>query len=711
MKILKYFASALALAALFTACSDDEKYQPAELPGTQEAYFPATAMTVSCEETTDGFDVEIARVNYKSASTAVLTSTAPAGVHVPASVSFSEGQEKTSFKVGVDQSALEQGETYSVEILVSANDNSPYANQRCTVKLTTWSPAPPVSWEPVETECAIKNTIMGIVFTAQDIIYDVYVEKRTDRDIFRVANVFTSYTVNGKTYTYPYYTAGDEVAPIDQPTWLIVDCSGYYGEQNGWTGIEAGKAWTPFQTTNADWGYGEMLFGSVAYNLSSSGVPLTPDRYLVGTYDAEAGTITLGQLALQLTETENAGLYLEKSTNPEDWTTIYLDKSKMGTDFERDCTFSKYMDGVLNSELAEDHWAVSLHTGVPDDEEKAAEYAKDFGTVYMVPDMYGEGCPIYFTEKDGKISVPEEYALQELGGEMFGFELYAAITGGTYADNVYTIMVEVIGKDPAGVKDDITFGEYTEVIDAEAVNPAQSIDDFCGTFSMSGIYVTDTSDETVPTAPFSGVPVTITKQDETTAILTGLVTATDRAGLGEDFNDEIVLTYADGYLSMTVQDLPDWTNVNNVTFDVYATLFNLEGSYYNKNAIGLLNYKAGLTDTGEIKFFNDAANAQYGVEVAGMGLVGEYGGKPYLITEIPWYLNVRLGAAGESASAYPARKDYVTKFIPATKVVTELTRHEVTKQFKPKQAGKPIAAPAANSRKLSNNRRSNFVEL
>ena len=49
MKALKYFASALALVAMFTACEEVDNYVPAELPDTQEAYFPATTMTVSME--------------------------------------------------------------------------------------------------------------------------------------------------------------------------------------------------------------------------------------------------------------------------------------------------------------------------------------------------------------------------------------------------------------------------------------------------------------------------------------------------------------------------------------------------------------------------------------------------------------------------------------------------------------------------------------
>ncbi|MBQ2019478.1 MAG: hypothetical protein II210_01390, partial [Rikenellaceae bacterium] len=97
MKALKYFASALALVALFTACEEESPYVPAELPESQEAYFPATTMTVSMEELANGFDVELARVNYDEAATATLVCQRPEGVNVPSTVSFNAGQEKTTF--------------------------------------------------------------------------------------------------------------------------------------------------------------------------------------------------------------------------------------------------------------------------------------------------------------------------------------------------------------------------------------------------------------------------------------------------------------------------------------------------------------------------------------------------------------------------------------------------------------------------------------
>ena len=173
MKALKYFASALALVALFTACEEPNSYVPAELPDTQEAYFPATTMTVSMEELQNGFEVEIARVNYDEAATATLACERPEGVNVPSSVSFNAGQEKTKFTVSVDQAAIGEGKTMKIVLKVDSESNSPYANQRCTVTLTTWSPEPPVTWEPIETEAMFRHNIIGMAFSTAEQTYDV----------------------------------------------------------------------------------------------------------------------------------------------------------------------------------------------------------------------------------------------------------------------------------------------------------------------------------------------------------------------------------------------------------------------------------------------------------------------------------------------------------------------------------------------------------
>ena len=671
MKALKYFASALALVALFTSCEEEDKYVQAELPTTMEAYFPATTMTVSMEELTTGFDVEIARVNYDEAATATLTCTQPTGVNVPSTVSFAAGQEKTQFTVSVDQAAVGQGKTLSIELYVDTESKSPYANQRCVINLTTWSPEPPVTWEPIETEAVFRHNIIGMAFSTKEVSYDVYVEKRTDCEMYRIANAFTYFEKDGKEYHFPYYASGDETVPLDPVTWTIVDCSGQLVQQEVGKTIAKNAVWFPMQSTNNNWGYGDMVFCSLAYNLSTSAGPCTPESNPIGIYNPETKQIAFGQLGLNLAD---YGWFADQSTDPKGWATLYLDKNLMGTDFERDCAFSKLQDATLKSSILGDKWTVALHEGAPADEKKAEEYAEQFGQVIKVENAYVEGFPVYFcVDAEGKISVPEEYAYQAMGLSIAGFDLYLNIKKGEFANNSYSLLCEMVGADPAGVKADILYGEYTEVIDAETIGTASSIDEFVGDYVMVGetFEFNSQGQMTGNLIPFE-IPVSMVKADDTTIKMTGVAAG----ALGSTYDDSLVWTFNGGYLQFTPQDMPDLTAGSNV-YDVFATLCTSAGNLWNKSAAGVIFFDAGISSTGSIKFFNDPGNAQYNVEAEGFGIFGIVGGS-YTIMADPCF-NASMTPASDDA-----RVEYVTKarFAPVTgKVITELTRKSGEREY------------------------------
>jgi hypothetical protein len=325
-------------------------------------------------------------------------------------------------------------------------------------------------------------------------------------------------------------------------------------------------------------------------------------------------------------------------------------------------------DASFKSQILGDKWTVELYEGTPADAEKAAEYAEKFGRVLAVPSAYVDGFNIYFCEKDGKISVPEDYASQEMGISIAGFDLFLNIKKGTFADATYTLTCEMVGVDPTGVKADISYGEYTEAISAEVIGAASSIDDFVGNYIMEGMtYEYDAEGNTTGNlAPFT-LPVSMVKADAQTVNMVGLT-----AGMfGADYNDAVAWEYNGGYLQFTPQDLPNWTNANGIEFDCIATLCKADGGLYNLGAAGLLFYNAGITNTGVIKFFNDPVNAQYDVEADGFGLFGIYNGSYYLMAD-PFF-----NASMTAASANAARSEYVTKvrMTPVTgTVITELRR-------------------------------------
>jgi hypothetical protein len=172
--------------------------------------------------------------------------------------------------------------------------------------------------------------------------------------------------------------------------------------------------------------------------------------------------------------------------------------------------------------------------------------------------------------------------------------------------------------------------------------------------------------------------------------------------LGADYDDSIVWTFNGGYLQLTPQDMPDLTAGSNV-YDVFATLCTSAGNLWNVSAAGALFFDAGISSTGNIKFFNDPGNAQYGVEAEGFGIFGLVGGS-YTIMVEPFF-NASMNPASDNA-----RVEYVTKarFAPVTgKVITELTRKSGEREY---FVNGQKATAKTNNRELVGVR-TNFVTL
>lgn len=699
MKALKYFASALALVALFTACEEPNSYVPAELPDTQEAYFPATTMTVSMEEVQTGFEVEIARVNYDEAATATLVCERPEGVNVPSSVSFNAGQEKTKFTVSVDQAAIGEGKTMKIVLKVDSESNSPYANQRCTVTLTTWSPVPPASWRPIETQALFveNSSVVASWFgIASGGSFPVYVEKLDGAEVYRIVNLYTTYTSEaGVTYEHPYWYYYYDESMLENPDELcytIIDCEGYYLSESLMSYWEDGMAWMPLQSTNMSLdpaSYGYVYWGTYAFNYAY------PAGTNVGSYNPANKSITMpsGSILRSMT-LYNGGDYYTSDAN----FVLFLDQNLAGTDFERDCAFSKLLDATYESEILDDKWAVALYEGVPSDEEKAAEYAEKFGQVIKVENAYVDGFNLYFcVNEEGKISVPEDYASQEMGISVAGFDLYLNVKKGQYADNAYSLLCEMVGVDPTGVKADVTYGEYTEVINAEVIGAASSIDEFVGEWVMAGqTFEYDSNNQPTGNLTAFELPVSMVKVDEETINMVGLI----GGAFGPDYEDVVVWNYNGGYLQFTPQDMEDVESTSGDVFDVFATLCTADGGLWSTGAAGLIFFDAGISSAGNIKFFNDPVNAQYDIEADGFGIFGLLNGSPYFLID-PFF------APSMTPASEGARAEYVTKakMVPAGAIVTELVRKQVEREYvingqkaQKKSTGKvtPTFRPAGN---------------
>lgn len=116
MKFFKYTVLALALAAGFTSCSDDDDY----VSGGASAgvYFPTDdALDVTLERTKSSFDVIVSRMGETKAAVYELTGSADEEVFtLPASVSFAEGETSTTVAIAYNQSEMALDHAYEVKL-------------------------------------------------------------------------------------------------------------------------------------------------------------------------------------------------------------------------------------------------------------------------------------------------------------------------------------------------------------------------------------------------------------------------------------------------------------------------------------------------------------------------------------------------------------------------------------------------------------------
>ena len=92
MKLFKYSVLALALAAGFASCSDDETYVAGA--ASDGVYFPTTdSADVELDRTKDYFEVEVSRIGETAAASYGITGTADDEVFsLPSSISFAQGE-------------------------------------------------------------------------------------------------------------------------------------------------------------------------------------------------------------------------------------------------------------------------------------------------------------------------------------------------------------------------------------------------------------------------------------------------------------------------------------------------------------------------------------------------------------------------------------------------------------------------------------------
>lgn len=244
MKNLKiFFLSALvALAGLFTACTEDSDWsagQPAEGP---QVYFASTvATTYAIDAETSSVTIPVSRIETEGSMDAPILATISEEYSslftVPATVLFNEGAASTNLTITFDRESMEAGKSYDVTLAVDDPTlTTPYGYSTLTITLRV-----PEAFNLVGTGLwreDILTTFFGVGNPEWEV--EIY-EDVAVKGLLYVKNV---YGANCPLFSNP--------SDPDEPHYIIIDASDP-------TAVSIAR-----QSIGVDVGYGLCSFGSIA---------------------------------------------------------------------------------------------------------------------------------------------------------------------------------------------------------------------------------------------------------------------------------------------------------------------------------------------------------------------------------------------------------------------------------------------------------------
>ena len=372
-------------------------------------------------------------------------------------VTFTNGQTQATTKMSIAD--VELGSTVTIKVSIPEANANPIEGSASHFTVTV-KRSKPASWIPVTTKSIFKNGLIGMFTIDPDgqyapyCTYPVYVEKRSDANIFRVKNV-------AKSENFALSEPGDD---IEGDSWMVIDAT----DPNN-VSVER----FPLQI---DWGYGNIYAGT----FDSYGYPDDPR----GKFDASNGIITFPAqtLGCDMPAYGTSIWYCFE-------TILYLDENTMGIDYNRDYSFMELAGTVSLMDMTRDRGTKSIYVGVPNDESKTQELIKKHGYVYAIPNYMARDYNVYFAvDEKGNFAIPAEYESQELGVELLnGVDLYMNITKASSFDmekGILTLVYDIVTGDGVKIKtysdifyikgEDVTaedyVGDYVTESDGTAVS-------------------------------------------------------------------------------------------------------------------------------------------------------------------------------------------------------------------------------------------------
>ena len=271
------------LALAVASCSDDEAEQAVEV----QAYFPSsnsTSVALTADETT--FTVTVWRLSGDGAATIALSSTqtvtdedsnsttvsdatstdssatradSSAPFSIPTSVSFLSGVQAGDVVIAFDPDLLGYDREVEITLTLDAADTAPYHESSFSFVACMSTP-----WNSLG-NCTFTEDFMYTFYRLSPPTYEVELQESGVTDgHFRLVNPFGA--------AYPYNTAGDW---DDSQDWYLEvhaeDPDGVY---------------IPLQQTGMDWGYGNVVVGSLGAYYMDNGYTLEAVKALglAGTY-------------------------------------------------------------------------------------------------------------------------------------------------------------------------------------------------------------------------------------------------------------------------------------------------------------------------------------------------------------------------------------------------------------------------------------------
>jgi hypothetical protein len=584
MKINKIFnillVSVLALS-LVSCIEKSPVYQPAEKVSGEGVFFQKD-LPSSITLTDKGFfDVSLSRTYTDNALTTSLNVTADDLFTIPSSVDFEAGASTTGFTVKYDPTKIEYDKKYEISISFDT-DTTAYGNN--LYKVTCVLPNP-IVWERVTTKARFVENIFDIAFGMPESSFNVYVEKMEGKEIYRIANLFSTYKYKNTVYQHPEYGSDKSIYPEEivdplNTCWTIIDAEGDYLKAiDPSYSLKPGEVFIPIQTTN------------VAYNLKSGGAVITPEKYALGVYDKAKKSFTFGEYGFNL---PSKGWYLSNGA----LTALYLDETLMIEDYNT-YSYKLAYKGDVESPAFDDTFT-----------DQPLSVSRKDETIYYLNDYFAKGYGLAFvSDSISKLKNNAEILNvkneQNTGLVVFGQQIYANVKGGvvTIAEAegslpVFEININIYAKDSEGnvVTD---YGRFKEIYKATSMPELYTADDiaganksdYIGTFNISGADFFDEDNR----VDFS---ITIADggkdADNTEWLIVNNISAINGY---KSWNDAILVEWYQGFLYFSAQNMNEFlghpvifTPMNTEEKKYYTKSFLLGGFVSANGKLALVDY-------------------------------------------------------------------------------------------------------------------------